>query len=480
VIERTANFFLAFSELYASSIVYRKDRSELRVALTIQAGSFRLNRIKPIHSTVFTGGPGESVPLQSDGAREASETLPRVIVFFDHTALMSGGEIALLHLVQHLDRRRYLPVVVLSAEGPLLAKLVDSGVETHVLPLDESVSETRKDSLGGRGLLRPSAALNVVRYAWRLARFLKARKADLLHTNSLKSDVIGGVAGRLARIPVVWHIRDRIATDYLPKPAVSGFRWLCRILPNYIITNSEATLKTLCLNIEGRAAVIHSGVTKTYVRVVHDGVEDEVAPGLRIMRSADEGPIIGLVGRLSPWKGQHIFLAAAAQVYKEFPSTRFQIIGSAMFGEEAYEAQVRELCVTLGLSDCVEFLGFRKDVPALIAELDILVHASTLGEPFGQVVVEGMVAGKPVVATNGGGVPEIVEEGVTGWLVPMGESAPMAEAIMRLLRDPERAGRMGTAGRTRVLEHFTIELTAQSVQEVYEQFWSDHSVLASR
>ncbi len=439
-----------------------------------------MNRMKPICSTVFMGGPGESVPLQSDGAREASETLPRVIVFFDHTAMMSGGEIALLHLVQHLDRRRYLPVVVLSAEGPLLAKLVDSGVETHVLLLDESVSETRKDSLGARGLLRPGAALNVVRYAWRLARFLKARKADLLHTNSLKSDVIGGIAGRLARIPVIWHIRDRIATDYLPKPAVTGFRWLCRILPNYIITNSEATLKTLCLDVEGRAAVIHSGVTKTYVRVVHDGVEDAAVPEIKPIRGYGQSPVIGLVGRLSPWKGQHIFLAAAAEVRKQFPTSRYQIIGSAMFGEDAYEAEVRQLCETLGLSDCVEFTGFRKDVPALISQLDILVHASTIGEPFGQVVVEGMVAGKPVVATNGGGVPEIVEDGVTGWLVPMGESTPMAEAIMRLLRDPVGSAEKGAAGRMRVLEHFTIELTARRVQEVYEQFWSDHGALASR
>ena len=392
---------------------------------------------------------------------------------------MSGGEIALLHLIQHLDRRRYLPVVVLSAEGPLQAKLVDAGAETYLLPLDESVAETRKDTLGGRGLLRPAAALNVVRYAWRLARFLKASKADLLHTNSLKSDVIGGIAGRLARVPVIWHIRDRIATDYLPKSAVIGFRWLCRILPNYIITNSEATLKSLGIDVEGRAAVIHSGVTKTYVRVVHDGIAETAVPDIKPIRDCGQSPIIGLVGRLSPWKGQHIFLAAAAEVRKQFPASRYQIIGSAMFGEEAYEAEVRQLCEKLGLNDCVEFTGFRKDVPDLISHLDILVHASTIGEPFGQVVVEGMMAGKPVVATNGGGVPEIVQDGVTGRLVPMGESAPMAEAILCLLRDPAGAAEMGAAGRRRVLEHFTIELTARRVQEVYEQLWSDNGALAS-
>ena len=431
-----------------------------------------MNVTSVVFSSRFAVDSGRTHIHPTESALEASDPRPLTIVYFDHTALMSGGEIALLHLIQHLDRRLYLPVVVLSAEGPLLAKLVDSGVETYVLPLDNGVMDTRKDSLGTRGLLRPAAALNVVSYAWRMARFLKARKADLLHTNSLKSDVIGGIAARLARVPVIWHIRDRIATDYLPKPAVSAFRVLCRILPNYIITNSEATLKTLCLNLEGRTAVIHSGVAKTYVRVVHDGVGGDIVP---IVKPDHDGlgPLIGLVGRLSPWKGQHVFLEAAAAVRKQVPEARFQIIGSAMFGEEAYEAEVRQLCERLGLTECVEFTGFRKDVPALIGQLDILVHASTIGEPFGQVVVEGMIAGKPVVATDGGGVPEIVQDGVTGWLVPMGESAPMAEAILRLLGDPEAAAKMGMAGRQRVLEHFTIELTARRVQEVYDELWSD-------
>ena len=440
-----------------------------------------MNKVPVIRSAAsledaFRGG----VPLPVKRCREESKAHPRVVVFFDHTAIMSGGEIALLNLVQHLDRRRYLPVVVLSAEGPLLTKLVESGVETHILPLETSVMETRKDSLGARGLLRPAAILDVVRYAWRLARFLKVRQAVLLHTNSLKSDVIGGIAGRLARVPVIWHIRDRIAADYLPQPAIAGFRWLCRILPHYIITNSEATLTTLCLDLDGRSAVIHSGVTKTYVRVVHDGFGQSVAdigPGTS---ASPTPPLIGLVGRLSPWKGQHIFLEAAARVRRQFPEAHYQIIGSAMFGEEDYEAKVRNLCETLGMADRVEFMGYRKDVSALIGQLDILVHASTSGEPFGQVVVEGMAAGKPVVATNGGGIPEIVQDGVTGWLVPMGESAPMAEAIVRVLSDPERAAQMGAAGRQRVLEHFTIELTACKVQEVYEQFWSDHSAATAR
>jgi glycosyltransferase involved in cell wall biosynthesis len=105
----------------------------------------------------------------------------------------------------------------------------------------------------------------------------------------------------------------------------------------------------------------------------------------------------------------------------------------------------------------------------VIDELDLVVHASTTGEPFGQVIIEGMAAGKPIVATNGGGVPEIVEDGTTGILVPMGDAPAMAEAICRMLADPGKAREMGRRGRQRVESHFTLERTARRVEDVYRE-----------
>ena len=402
----------------------------------------------------------------ADAAADAEA--PMRILFFDHTAAMSGGEIALLHLVQALDRRRYLPLVVLGAEGPLRRKLEEAGIAVEVLPLASNVAQTRKDSLKAGSLLRVRALFQSLAYALRLARLLKMRGADLVHTNSLKADLLGGVAARLARVPVVWHVRDRIADDYLPASAARVFRLLCRVIPQYIIANSEATLQTLYAATE-RASVIPSGTARTQLRVVHDGIPD---PALPVGVSGWSSPLIGLVGRISPWKGQHIFIEAASQVLLRYPAARFQIIGSAMFGEEAYEGQVRSQVSALGLEDHVEFLGFCEDVYTRINALDILVHASTTGEPFGQVVVEGMVAGKPVVATRGGGVPEIVLDGETGYLAPMGDAGAMADRLCDLLGDPERSRRMGEAGRERVLQHFTIDSTARKVEAIYREFRS--------
>ncbi len=177
---------------------------------------------------------------------------------------------------------------------------------------------------------------------------------------------------------------------------------------------------------------------------------------------------VGLVGRIARWKGQHVFLEAAYLVRQRFADVAFQIVGAPLFAERDYERELQELTAKLNLSDCVEFTGFRPDVTALIAEMEIVVHASITGEPFGQVVIEGMAMAKPIVATAGGGILEIVVDGVTGLLVPMGDAKAMAAAICQLLQDPASAAQMGSMGQQRVREHFTIEKTAAKVEQFYD------------
>lgn len=394
------------------------------------------------------------------------------ILFVDHTAKLGGGEIALLHLVQYLDRARFEPVVVLTAEGPLGEKLRAAGVETHLLALSTSVLDTRKDSLGLGTLLRLKDVGRTLRCMTALARLIRAQNIALVHTNSLKSDVFGGAAARLARVPLVWHVRDRIDADYLPPAVVWAFRRLCRWVPQFVIANSRSTMETLALPRQKktgrqRAAAVYSGIDiAARTRVVHDGAKRGPAPNLA--PSVPGAARIGLIGRISPWKGQHVFLRAAALVRERFPETCFQIIGAALFDEQAYEREIRSLARDLGLEDNVEFLGFREDVPELVASLDVIVHASTSAEPFGQVIVEGMVAGKPVIATDGGGPREIVVPGETGLLIPMGNAEAMAEAITFLLEHPETAGEMGRCGQARAIEFFSIERTARNVEAVYD------------
>jgi len=383
------------------------------------------------------------------------DSIPRIptVLFLDHTAKLGGAEIALFHVLQHLNKQKFEPVVVLGEPGALAEKLRGSGIETHIVALDASVNHARKDGLGACSLLKFGAVWKTLGYCLRLARFIKSRRIDLIHTNSLKADFIGGVCSWLTGVPVVWHVHDRIDADYLPKTVARLFRLLCRIMPNFVVANSIATLKSICLPDGSKSAVVYEGV------LARDAAQED----------NHVGRLVGLVGRLTRWKGQHIFLEAAAQVRRQFPKTKFQIIGSAMFGEESYEQEIRSLSRDLALGDCVEFTGFRSDVPRLVDKLDLLVHASTTGEPFGQVITEAMLAAKPVIATRGGGVPEIVQHGTTGLLVPMGDAGAMADAICALLSNPDLARAMGKAGRERALQHFTVERTVPRLEAIFHR-----------
>jgi glycosyltransferase involved in cell wall biosynthesis len=380
---------------------------------------------------------------------------PLRILFFDHTAALSGGEIALLHLVKNLDPQRIKPIVVLGADGPLVEKLRPD-IETHVLLLPSNVGSTRKNTLGLSTLFRVRELAVSFQYIFRLAKFFREQDIDIVHTNSLKADLLGGLAGRLAARPVIWHLRDRIAEDYLPSPVVRIFRVLARIIPTRIFAVSNAVATTIRKNTQ----------SDDRVSVVHDGTFLPIQSA--VSQNAATNPIrIGLIGRISPWKGQHIFLQAAALVLKRFPDARFLVIGAPLFNEEAYDQEIRALVIQLGIENSVEFTGFCSDIPQIISTLSLVVHASTTPEPFGQVIIEGMAAGKPVVATNGGGVPEIVEDGSTGILVPMGDSAAMAAAICNILENPRHAAEMGVRARQRVENHFTVAATSRRVEAIY-------------
>jgi glycosyltransferase involved in cell wall biosynthesis len=381
---------------------------------------------------------------------------PSVILFYDHVAKLSGGEILLWHLASNLDREKFLPVVVLGEEGPLRDQLKAAGIETHVLAMPGDIQNTRKDDLNKGGILKKLASLSAFgAYIWKLRGFIRRRGVDIVHTNSLKTDIIGGIAGKLARKPVIWHVHDCIDTAYLPNAAVILFRALARRLPDHVISVSRAVQKTLHLPPSFPATVVHNGIP------CQEPLSQEDAQG--------GGPLIGIVGRIARWKGQHIFIRAAAQIRERFPAARFQIVGGALFGEDDYWDELHELTRQLDMQDVVEFTGFRSDVSNLLAKFDVFVHASTSPEPFGIVILEAMMERKPVVATRGGGVPDIVRDGETGLLVPMDDVDSLSKAILKLLDSPQTMKSMGDAGRQRVLENFLIGNTAKGVENVYRR-----------
>jgi glycosyltransferase involved in cell wall biosynthesis len=381
----------------------------------------------------------------ADGARDER---PRV-VYLDHVARLSGGEIALLRLLGHLERVN--AHVILGEEGPLVARLQQAGVSVEVLPIAPTTRELRKDTVRPGGV-SPAALLDTLAYVARLTLRLRALAPDLVHTNSLKAGVYGSLAARAAGVPTVWHLRDRIAADYLPAPAVSLVRRLVRHLADGVVANSSATLDTLPP--AGRAEVRC---------VIPDSVERSSHP----RKPASRTVTFGMVGRIAPWKGQDLFVRAFAAA---FPGgdERAVVVGAPLFGEEAYELQLRELTAKLGLAERVELRGFREDVWRELASFDVLVHASVIPEPFGQVVLEGMAAGLAVIAPDEGGPAEVLADGRTGRLFRSRDPDALAATMRELRDDPGQRERLG--GRARgAVEDYHPSTVAARLEQVYER-----------
>jgi glycosyltransferase involved in cell wall biosynthesis len=359
-----------------------------------------------------------------------SEALRRVVIV-DHCGQLSGGEIALLRLLPHLQQ--YRPHVLLAEEGPFADELRAADVDVEVLPLDERTRGASRHAGGARRVV--TAGWDLGSYVMRLARRLRELRPAVVHGNSLKAGYYGSLAAQLARVPFVWHLRDRLAPDYLPAAKIRLTRAVMRHLASGVVACSQAALETAAIR---PGTVPNLAIPDAYRRT---------RPVPPPASTADDGFTVGIVGRLAPWKGQDVFLRAFARLRQTQPAARARVIGTAMFDDAPYGAELRQAAQQLGVADAVEFTGFRKDVEAELDRLSVLVHASTIPEPFGQVVVEGMAAALPVVATAAGGPLEIIEPGVTGLLYPPGDDEALAQCLRRLGQNPALRAKLGEGGR---------------------------------
>jgi glycosyltransferase involved in cell wall biosynthesis len=372
---------------------------------------------------------------------------PRTL-FVDHSGVMGGAEHSLLDLVPAFapDAR-----VLLLADGPFRAELERRGVPVDVDALGASAT-VRKSG----GLPSPAAILDVLGAARRLAR--RARDFDLLYANSQKAFVVSALAGGFANLPVAWHLRDILGPPHFSGPNVRIAIWLANRRASVVIANSQATAD----------AFVAAGGDAALVRVVHNGIDaapfdavsDSAAQALRRELGSKDGmPLVVHVGRFHPWKGQQVLLKALALE----PRAQAWIVGAPLFGEEAFAAELRALSGSLGLDARVRFLGLRDDVPALLKAADLVVHSSVYPEPFGRVVVEGMLAARPVIAARAGGVTEIVDNEETGLLVTPDDPRALAGAITRLIDERELARSIATRGAAHARRAFTRDTMLRGV-----------------
>jgi glycosyltransferase involved in cell wall biosynthesis len=383
------------------------------------------------------------------------------VLFVNPGRALGGAEHSLLLLLQGVQARGIEASVAVFGKGPFRDRLSALGIPVVDVAMPRWTRAAGRYRLPGGPVGGAALMAGSLPAALRLAAAARRSEADMIHTNGMKAHLLGGLACRLVRVPVIWHLRD------FPPEGWAGrtFREAARLLPEVILAPSEAVAASVRLPGRRRPRVIPDPVD---LDQFHPGI-----PRARIRQElgiAGEEPLIGMIGHLTPWKGHEVFLEIARAVADRVPRSCFVVVGGSIYethGHAGYPETLRQRAAVLGLSDRVTFLGATDDIPELLAGLDVLVHTPTAPEPFGRVLAEAMAVGRPVVAARCGGIPEVIEDGVTGFLVPSADVGAFTAAVVGLLEGPALCRRLGGAGRRRAEARFGIETHAASVLEAY-------------
>ncbi|GJE11493.1 MULTISPECIES: glycosyltransferase [Methylobacterium] len=355
-----------------------------------------------------------------DGARVASPghgTHPRVL-FVSHTGTMSGAELVLRDAVRPWAGSTAL----LFEDGAFAGALRDLGLKVRLARSGAALTGLRRDASPLRALPMlgrlGGLALEVAR---------AARACDVVYANSQKAFLLASLPARLVGRPLIWHLHDILDGAHFGRAQRLVQARLANLCAARVVVPSQAAAD----------AFLRAGGRPSLVTVVPNGLDLDRDPrpaaALRAELGLPAGPLIGVFSRLAPWKGQDVVLEALA----ELPGVRCIVVGAPLFGEDAYAAHLRDRAAARGLSDRVLFLGQRGDVPALMQAVDAVVHPSVDPEPFGRTLVEAMLAGVPVIATDAGASAEILDGGAVGTLVPPRRPDRLAAALAELFDAPD-------------------------------------------
>ena len=374
------------------------------------------------------------------------------VLFLDQTGKIGGAELSLLDLSKSFPQGSS---VLLFQDGPFRERLEQSGVAVEVI--HNSTKATMKDSGLLRGVIALLSAFPLINQVAK-----RAKSYDCLYANTQKAFVFGAVASVLSGRPIVYHLRDILSTDYFSQINLNVVIWIANRRASIVIANSEATKK----------AFIDAGGNARKVQVVYNGFDPGSYPidqskrdALRASLGLGDRFVIGQFSRLSFWKGQHILLEALKSTSD---STVALFVGAALFGEDDYANQLQQQVQALGLSDRVQFLGFRSDVAELMQACDAIAHTSVTPEPFGRVIVEAMFSQRPIIATAAGGAVELVEHGKTGWLTKPGDVQDLTNAIHSIQKDVTVTETIVQAAYDQAIDRFHIDNTNQKVASILE------------
>jgi len=373
------------------------------------------------------------------------------ILFLDHSLELGGAELSLIDILtppnQILSKVERLAVTF--GEGKFTKALSAQSIPFITIHANPGFLGVKRDG----GLFGALAGLIS---AIRIARKIKSRvgKFDVIHCNTQKSFVVGCALGIISRKPVFWHLRDILAKEHFSRVQILLVVLLARFCATQILANSQATAD----------AYVAAGGARTQTRVIYNGISipDSFSSKSALLTQIPENAILmGVFSRISRWKGQELAIRVTAKI----PNSHLLIVGAPLFGEDEYERSLKDLVKELKIANRVHFLGFQNDVWPLMRACRYILHTSIEAEPFGRVIVEGMLCEKIVFAPNAGGPREILDHLKTGVLYEANSVESLAGWISRIDSDPDLHKRIQKDAVLSANARFSRD---RMVQETYE------------
>jgi glycosyltransferase involved in cell wall biosynthesis len=366
------------------------------------------------------------------------------VVYVATSAKIGGGNRVLMDLVTHIDRARFAPVIAAPGDGPLVHWARTQEIPVRILP-------------GGN---RPTSSRTMLlRQSLELALVILRRRARIIHAMAHTCYRQAALAGLLTGAARICHLGF--------PPGRGELEWVFRVGPHVVVGCHEAQALEV-------APAVRKVSPRSRVIAITNGVDTRIyspppggTPDPRSPFRFGAGHVVLIVGHLSEVKGYPTFLEAAARLIPAVKGVAFVSLGGETTSP-GYRSFLERRAIELGIHGHVHFLGWREDVAAVLRAADVMVLPS-LDEGLPIAILEAMACGRPVVATPVGGVPEAVVDGQTGFLVAPRDPAALAEAVLRLLLDPNLARRLGDEGRRRAEAVFSIDRVTSRVESLYEE-----------
>jgi glycosyltransferase involved in cell wall biosynthesis len=383
----------------------------------------------------------------------------RTILFVSNSLGVSGAELIMLDLMRAMDRGRFIPYLLCDERNKqLMERARDLNIEFRTT---SKYADGAKAGISGIALKKILAYVRgILGMHFELTKVIRTIRCDLIYANAYPCCLYCLLPAQIMKKPLIWHVFNI--------REISKYNWfnykIAGSICNKIITVSNACADNLLkANIPRRKMVTIYNV-REFKMPSNSAKMSVVRKELGIGKQTK---LIGLFGQPIPEKGHEYFIQAAFDVIKIFPESKFIIVGYLY--DSDYQKYLNKLVDDLNLQNHIVFAGWRDDIPEVMSSIDIMAHTRVTPEPAALVLIEAMAMGKPVVASNTGGTQELILDNVTGILVPPKDSQAMANAIIDLLRNPEKARQMGFNGKKRVEENFTLDKHARSIENLFEE-----------